>query len=279
MDKRRVFADLHLHSSASDGLLSPSELVEKVRGVGLRAMSLTDHDTTDGLKEAQQSAEKQGIIMISGIELSTVMESKEAHFLGYNFRLENKEFQRELQLFRFSREKRLTAMIGKLNRLGIVISRERICKLAGAGAMGRPHLARAMVEAGYADNVADAFDRYLGRGKPAYVERYRLAPAHAVELIRNSGGMAVMAHPGLADMDEYIPAFIKAGLQGLEAFHPAHTPEQVKRYIDTSERYGLIVTGGSDWHGDTCAYHAADCAWGLDRQRFNVLADYLGRNR
>jgi len=279
MDNTRIFADLHLHSSASDGLLTPSELVGAVHRFGLGAMSLTDHDTTAGLAEARRSAELHGLVMIPGIELSTVMGKMEAHFLGYNFDVSNDDLQRELLLFRSARKKRLSSMIDKLAHMSIVISRERVHELAGSGALGRPHLARALVEAGYAGDVSDAFDNYLGRGRPAYVERYKLTPVRAVELIRKAGGLAVMAHPGLANMDDYIAVLVKAGLQGLEVFHPGHTPEQAEQYLDTAGRYNLVVTGGSDWHGDAGAYGPESDRWGLNRKRFDALAEILGQRR
>lgn len=267
---------MHLHSTASDGLRTPPEVVRDAAGAGLGALALTDHDTTAGVVEARWAATEFGLCLIPGVELSTISADRELHILGYGYDIHNPRLQFELQLFRRSREERLAAMVRKLVRLGLNISYDRVRQLAGDGAMARPHLARAMVEAGYVPTMSMAFDMYIGRGKAAYVERYMLSPRQAVELIRSAGGMAVLAHPGSAGRDEDIPPLVEAGLEGVEVYHPDHDRRQVERYLELAERLQLLVTGGSDSHGDVTLRSTTSGQCGLDRRRFEMLAHRLG---
>ncbi len=242
-------ADLHLHTNASDGQYSPAELVELARQFDI--IAITDHDTTDGIKEAQQAAQQYGApIIIPGIELSAEDAEGDVHILGYYIDIDNADFQAELTRFRNNRYERGKRMLEKLAAMNLPLDWNRVVAIANGGAIGRPHIARAMLEAGYVESVKDAFNRYIGNDGPAYVARTRLSPEESVELIHRAGGAAVLAHPGLLkDYRAMIMRLIQVGLDGVEVNHPSNS-ENVRldlRGIATSSN--LIMTGGSDFHG------------------------------
>ena len=240
-------AELHTHTTASDGQHTPSELVALARGLGLDVLAITDHDTTDGLAPARSAALGAPIIL-PGIELSAE-DGEDVHVLGYAFDPDDAALQTALAEFRARRVRRARAILDKLVALGVPIAWERVEALA-AGSVGRPHIARIMVEAGYVDSVRDAFDRYLGNGAPAYVARQRLSPEEAVQLIHAAGGAAVLAHPGLlADWRGMVERLIPVGLDGVEVFHPKNG-EQVRLDLRVlAAQHDLIITAGSDFHG------------------------------
>ncbi|MBE3559475.1 MAG: PHP domain-containing protein [Ktedonobacteraceae bacterium] len=244
--------DLHTHSNASDGLYAPSELLQQAKAAGLRVLALTDHDTTDGIAEAQRAAHALSIELIAGIEINTYLNEKEVHILGYFIEYEQEEFQNTLQTLRDARERRGERMVEKLNGIGLRITWERVRELAH-GAVGRPHVARALMEAGYVQSVGEAFDKYIGAGRPAYVPRYRLSPADAIRLIASVRGLPVLAHPldypGLDLLRQVLPDLCKAGLVGLEVYYGPYTPEQEQALLVLAGQYQLIPTGGSDFHG------------------------------
>ncbi|NPV28290.1 MAG: PHP domain-containing protein [Firmicutes bacterium] len=247
-------ADLHVHSTASDGTLTPEEIVNQAVQSGLSAISLTDHDTVDGIYSALRTATGKDLELVPGIELNTDWEGIEVHILGYYIEFQAGWFQQALNDLRNAREERAAAMIGKLKKIGISLSPARVKEIAGPAPIGRPHIAQALIEAGYVSSVEEAFQCYLGQGKPAYVARHRLSPFQAIALIRKGGGIPVLAHPGLMDRDELIPEFIKAGLLGIEVYYPRHTPEMIARYVWICQKSGLIMTGGSDSHGPGLDY-------------------------
>ncbi len=241
-------ADLHLHTTASDGQLRPEELIELARKHHLNTIAITDHDTTDGLFEAQQSA-KGSPVVVTGIELSAEENEVDVHMLGYYVQPDDKDFQAALIRFRNDRLSRGQGMVEKLAALGKPIRWERVLELADGGSVGRPHVARALVEAGHVESVNAAFDLYLHHGGPAYVSRKRMSPEEAVALIHAAGGVAVMAHPGLVpDYLAILERLIPAGLDGIEYNHPRN-PATVKENVrGLAIKHGLILTGGSDFH-------------------------------
>ncbi len=264
-------ADLHLHTTASDGQLRPAELIELARKHHLNTIAITDHDTTDGLLEAQRAAEGSPVI-VPGIELSAEENEVDVHMLGYYVPADDKDFQAALVRFRSDRMSRGQGMVEKLAALGKPISWERVLELANGGSVGRPHVARAMVEAGHVESVNAAFDLYLHHGGPAYVARKRMSPEEAVALIHAAGGVAVMAHPGLVpDYLSMLERLVAAGLDGVEYNHPRN-PATVKENVRAvALKHGLIMTGGSDFHRPNDpigAYTAPDDALlGLRKRR------------
>jgi predicted metal-dependent phosphoesterase TrpH len=241
-------ADLHLHTTASDGQLTPGELVAFACGVRLDIIAITDHDTTDGIVEAQAAA-GSSLTVLPGIELSAEENGLDVHMLGYLIDVQDAAFQARLAAFRDDRVSRAHRIVERLAELNVPVEWERVQAIAGAGSIGRPHIARAMIEAGHVATIADAFDRYLRTGGPAYVSRQRLSPEEAVDMIHRAGGVAVIAHPGLVrDYLAIVERLVPAGLDGLEIYHPKNTMNIRDNLRGLAARYDLIVTGGSDFH-------------------------------
>jgi predicted metal-dependent phosphoesterase TrpH len=244
--------DLHTHSTASDGIYTPAELLRQAHSVGLRILALTDHDTTNGLDEASATAQHLGIDFIPGIEINTDVGSDEIHVLGYYLHYQRPEFQQVLQILRDARERRGQRMVELLNEQGIAVAWERVREIA-QGAVGRPHVAKALLEAGAVQSISEAFDKYIGKGRPAYVPRYKLAPVDAIRLIRSANGLPVMAHPidlpGLDELRKWLPELVEAGLVGLETYYGPYTEEKELQLRALADQYHLIPTGGSDFHG------------------------------
>ena len=243
--------DLHLHTLASDGRLSPTELVRLAASQGLRTIAVTDHDTTDGLSEAFEAAKEfPSLRIIPGIELSADVPGDEVHVLGYFINPEDAELQAELQRFRAGRVDRAKTMVEKLAQLGIHVEWARVQHFAGDGAVGRPHIAMALVEAGYCQEPKDAFPEYLGRNGLAYVERVKLTPAEAVGMIRRAGGAAVLAHPAyMNDMEAGIANLSGIGLAGMEVHYAKYRDDTIRQLGRLARQYELIPCGGSDYHG------------------------------
>jgi predicted metal-dependent phosphoesterase TrpH len=244
--------DLHTHSTASDGLYLPAELVRLAHEAGLDLIALTDHDSTEGVAEAQAAGERSGVTVIPGIELNTDLPGGggEAHVLGYYLDWERPDVQAHLTVLREARERRGERMVERLRAQGLEISWGRVRELAH-GSVGRPHIAEALIEKGYATSVDDAFDRYLDHGKPGYVPRFKLSPTDAVRLIRNARGISALAHPaGIPGLEEtLVPDLVVAGLQGLECYYGTYDDATVEHLRGLADTYGLIATGGSDYHG------------------------------
>jgi len=243
--------DLHLHTTASDGRLSPTELIHLLASQGLKQVAISDHDTTEGLAEAFAAAEEfPAMRIIPAIELSTDIPGDEVHMLGYFLRHEDVALQKILQEFRMGRLERGRMMVEKLATLGINIEWERVQEIAGEGSVGRPHIALAMVEKGYCKEPKDAFPEYLGRNGSAYVERSRMTPPEAVEMLIRFGAVPVLAHPAyLNDMETTIAELAEAGIVGLEVHYAQFSPETVQQLAGLADRHGLIPCGGSDYHG------------------------------
>lgn len=242
-------ADLHCHTTMSDGTFTPTELVEEAARRGLAAIAVTDHDSVDGIEEALQAAKGTEVYVVPGVEISTDVSDGEVHILGFCINYKNEGLLGLLESQRESRMRRVEQMLKKLAALGISLNKEDVLEHAGEGAVGRPHIAAAMVRAGYVLTWDEAFAHYIGFHAPAYVSRSKLTPFEAVEAILTAQGVPVLAHPGLADKDEMIPGLVECGLGGIEVFYPHHTQAQQKRYESVADEYGLIATGGSDCHG------------------------------
>ena len=244
--------DLHTHSTASDGIYAPADLLQQAHVIGLRVLALTDHDTTDGLDEASAAAEHLGINFIPGIEINTDVGNDEVHVLGYYLEYQRPEFQRVLQTLRDARVRRGQRMVELLNEQGVAISWERVREIA-QGSVGRPHVAKALQEAGYVQSIPEAFDKYIGKDCPAYVPRYKLAPVDAIRLILSAKGLPVMAHPiglpGLDELRKWLPGLVESGLVGLETYYGPYTEEEELQLRALADQYHLIPTGGTDFHG------------------------------
>lgn len=242
--------DLHAHTTASDGKLTPEELVARAKAVGLRAVGIADHDTFGGVDAAIQAGKELGIEVIPAIELSCEADGHDLHLLGYYMDYHHPELLERLQYFRDIRERRAFLMVQKLNELGYPISWERVLEIAGdAQAIGRPHVAQALLEAGLVSSWQEAFDRLIGDGKPAYVPKAKMTPKEAIELVLAYGGVPVVAHPALNTTPDYVEQMIQWGLRGIEVYHTRHSPEDVEQYRSLAEKHGLLITGGSDFHG------------------------------
>jgi predicted metal-dependent phosphoesterase TrpH len=243
--------DLHIHSTASDGKYSPAALVNKAAKIGLRFISLTDHDSIKGIAPAIKAVKAfPRLTFIPGVEISTDLPEGEAHILGYFIDYNSPVLEKELLRFRDSRLGRGQRMVEKLRGLGITIDWKQVQKIAGDGAIGRPHIAQAMLEKGYIKTFEEAFEKYIGHGGPAYVEREKLTPEEAVALILRAGGLPVLAHPfTVKDPETMVKSLKTVGLVGIEAYYKDNTPEQTAATLKLAEKYGLIATGGTDYHG------------------------------
>lgn len=242
--------DLHTHTTASDGLLSPRELVRLAAERGIRVLAVTDHDSVAGIPEAQHAAREHGILLIPGIELSTAVERGEVHLLGYCIDPHRPALERHLHQLVAARRERAVRLVEQLHSLGFPVSLDELEAVAQGGTITRAHAARLLVAKGYVSSIDEAFDRYLGRNRPAYVPRSYPSPREAVKIVRAAGGVLVLAHPLSADdLEETLAELIPAGLAGLEAWYGEYTLEQQRELAALAERYGLIATGGSDYHG------------------------------
>ena len=247
------FADLQLHSSASDGSDSPSEVVRRAARKGYSAIALTDHDTTEGVPEAAAQAAALGVELIPACELSTLDDSeRQIDILAYGIDIGDEDFQATLNTIRSGRMGRAYLMVQRLNELGYEVSWERVQAIAGGENIGRPHVARAMVEAGVVPKIKDAFTaEFILDGGRCYVQRVKITPAEAIEQIHRAGGVAVAAHPGRTALsDDEVVSLTAAGLDGLEVHYPRHSKVETLRFLELAGRLDLLVTGGSDDHGD-----------------------------
>ncbi|MFC2010237.1 PHP domain-containing protein [Chloroflexota bacterium] len=243
--------DLHIHSCISDGRHSPAEVVRKSAGMGMTLIAITDHDNVDAIVPALEEAENfPGLTVVPGVEISTEMSQGEVHMLGYFIDYTNPELVTALENMRNSRKKRGQEMIDKLVNLGLPIEWERVQEIAGYGSVGRPHIAQALLEKGYITSLKDAFTEYLGWGKPAYASREKVSPAEAVRLILGAQGLPVLAHPLTINDPEALIIQLKGkGLVGLEAYYGEYDSEEIARLASLADKYDLITTGGSDYHG------------------------------
>lgn len=240
--------DLHAHSTASDGAHPPATAVDLAHRAGLSAFALTDHDTLAGIAEARTAAEAVGLRLVPGVELSVHQDRTEVHLLGLHIR-DVDAMQRELEGVRDRRRSRAETMVARLEAIGVHVPFSAVLEAAQGGAIGRPHVARALIAGGHVKDSREAFDRYLAAGRPAYVDKERLEIADGIAMIHRFGGIAVVAHPGPEGRRERIEPLVALGLDGLEVRHPSHHAEDVKRLTALATHFGLVMSGGSDWHG------------------------------
>jgi len=243
------FADLHLHTRFSDGTFSPKELVEHAAQHELAAIALTDHDTVEGCADTARECAAAGIEFIAGTELTAEFQDTEVHLLGYFLDTQNARLLAEITKFQDVRRQRIYEMVARINDIGVPLTVDSVFALANCKSPGRPHVARALLKAGLVKHLDDAFDRYLKKGRVAWVPKARMSALESIELIHQAGGLAVMAHPGLNRTDEIIPGLVAAGLDGIECFHTKHSTAMSERYLALAAEHRLLVTGGSDCHG------------------------------
>ncbi|WP_155475744.1 PHP domain-containing protein [Heliobacterium mobile] len=247
--------DLHTHSTASDGTLTPRELVHRAQREGVTLMALTDHDTTDGVEEAKAAGTEFGVRIIAGVELSVNHNEREMHILGYNLDIDHPELRAGLKELLEHRSERNPKIIQRLRRLGIPITMEEVMQEAGSQVIGRPHFGRLLVKKGVVSSVEEAFERFLASGRPAYVKKERLLPEEGLELIRQAQGVPVLAHPVFlaertyGELKDLLTRLKAAGLMGIEAYYPEHSFEDIQMFVRLARELELQVTGGSDFHG------------------------------
>jgi len=244
------FADLHLHTNFSDGTYTPEELINRVSTTGIESIAITDHDTVDGIPTAIEAANKKDIEVIPAIELSTEYDGLEIHILGYLIDYKKEELIDKLDFLKKNRQERIYKMLSRLKEMDVFIKAEDVFKLAGSGTVGRLHLARILLKEGYANSIYDAFAKYIGERAPAYVCGFHLSPYEAIKLIKDVGGISVLAHPLSMKRDDLIPLFIDYGMRGLEVYYPEHSKATTEYYKGLADKYSLLITGGSDYHGD-----------------------------
>lgn len=249
------YIDLHIHTTASDGVMTPSEVVRYAKRKGLQAIAITDHDTINGVSEGLEEGSRIGFEVIPAIELSIEYVLGSMHLLGYFIEIDHPFLNEKLRELQKARAERNPRMIEKLNRLGIPITYEDVLKVSGGGQVGRPHFAQVLVEKRYVGSYQEAFELYLKKGAPAYVDKFRLTSREAIHIINEAHGVAVLGHPntlglnGPMGLEKIIIQLMKEGLKGLEVYYPEHSPSEIAQYKTLAERFGLVITGGTDYHG------------------------------
>ncbi len=243
------YADLHVHTDRSDGSYSPQKVVELARAGGLSAVAITDHDSIEGVAAAISKGRQEGVEVIPGIELSALVEGEDIHVLGYFIDINADWFSKQLAFLRQMRKERAEKIVEKLNGLGVGISFEEVLSFAGKGAVGRLHVARTLFTKGYIRSIPEAFWRYIGKDKPAYVAKYKMSVREAVEIIHRLGGVAVLAHPHVVKQKDIVSRLVAEGIDGVEVYHSEHARAVEKRLLKIAKKYQLLVAGGSDCHG------------------------------
>ncbi len=243
------FVDMHMHTTCSDGALSPKDLVKKAKQVGLAAVSITDHDNFAAIAEAKPLAEELGVELIAGVEVSTAHEERDVHILGYFIKTENSPLSDYLAYCRKQRLARTERMVDRLNQQGVKIRVEHVLEKASGGSVGRPHIAAVLQENGYVNNYNEAFLKYIGTNCPAYEKSIETKPAEVISLINEAGGLSFLAHPGRQVPDDTLRHLIDSGLDGLEIVHPSHDAHRQEYYRSIANEYFLLMSGGSDYHG------------------------------
>ena len=252
--------DLHIHSTASDGSFTPAEILDHAQKLNLAAIAITDHDSIDGSREALRIGIPPSFKFLTGVEISAAHPpfftgSGSFHILGYDIHLDHLALNQALSKLQDARKNRNPAILKLLNKLGFQISLEEVNQEVGEGQLGRPHIAYAMVKKGFVASINEAFDKYLGNDGPAYVDKYRIECEQAIALIRAAGGVPVLAHPALLNiendqkLDALLQNLMKTGLAGLEVYYPGHSSQKIQQYTELARKYGLLMTGGTDFHG------------------------------
>lgn len=249
------YVDLHLHTTASDGVLSPSEIVRYAKAKGLQAIAITDHDTIEGLEEGISEGERTGFEVIPGIEISAEHSPGSMHILGFFLDIHHPLLNERLEYLQKARAERNPKIVEKLNRLGIDITFDEILRVSGGGQVGRPHFANVLLQKKHVRSFQEAFDRFLKKDASAYVDKFRFTSKEAIHFINEAKGIAVLAHPntlgmvGYSELEKLILRLAEEGLKGIEAYYPEHSSTEATRYKTLAERHGLLVTGGTDYHG------------------------------
>jgi 3',5'-nucleoside bisphosphate phosphatase len=244
-----VFTDLHLHTTFSDGTYSPEHLAAEARRFGFVAVALTDHDTVEGCTRMQEACRTASIEFIPATELTCEVGGIELHMLGYFLDVENPRLLNQMTRFQASRHERIREIVARLRKLQVPLEEEDVFALANCKSPGRPHVARALIQRKVCASLDEAFERFLKKNRPGWVPKEKISAEEALELIHEAGGLAVVAHPGLARTEEALPALIEAGIDGIECFHTKHSPSASEYYVGVAEQHNLAVTGGSDCHG------------------------------
>jgi predicted metal-dependent phosphoesterase TrpH len=247
--------DLHMHSTASDGSLQPEQVVAAAKNIGLAVIALTDHDTLDGIPEATRAAARVGMRVVPGVELSAHDGSREIHLLALHISNPG-PLELRLAKFRQAREARAQLIVDRLNKVGAPVTFDSVMTEAAGGAVGRPHIARAMIKAGHVKDSREAFDRYLGAGKAGFVDKERLEVREAIEITHAAGAIAIWAHPGSDGRRDKLEPLVAMGLDGVEVKHPSHTTDDIQRLGALADFLGLLYSGGSDWHGVPNGYRS-----------------------
>jgi len=276
----KIEYDLHIHTTASDGMLTPLQVVDQAVKRKLTGIAITDHDTIEGLPAAisYNQTRGYGLDIIPGIELNTEYNEAEVHILGYYIDYTQTALLQYLEHLKAARYHRAEKMVQRLRKMGFMLEFQRVQQIAGSDLIARPHIARALIEKGYVFSVKEAFDKYISKGRPAYVPRYKFKPEKAIELIRQAGGVSVLAHPGLLQSDVLVEKVIHMGIEGIEAYYPEHSSRETRKYLDMAAYRGLLVTGGSDFHGDKIKMKSAaigDC--GINTERIQKIYSYKNR--
>jgi predicted metal-dependent phosphoesterase TrpH len=272
--------DLHLHTTASDGLCEPAALVDLAWRAGIRTMSVTDHDTVAAHREVESAATAAGIAFVPGIEITAVHEGRDVHVLGYFIDRHDVALNTFLEKQRADRVRRVAAIVDRLSDMGKPLNRSELVAARARGrSLGRPLIARALVKAGHVADTRQAFDQLIGEGRPAFIPRTGPSPADVIGMIALAGGVSSLAHPGLLRRDDLIPAMIEAGLTAIEAFHSEHDAAATEHYLTLAARHGILVSGGSDYHGERERRRAAFGMVGLPADRFASLKAKAEANR
>jgi len=243
------YADLHVHTSESDGTFTPKQLVKESLARNLSAIAIVDHDTVGAISEAMEAAQGVDLEIIPGIELTAQYENQEIHILGYFIDCQNKALLEKLELVQLNRIQRVHKIVNNLEGEGVKLNAQTVFDISGKGTVGRMHIARALLKEGWVTTTAEAFRKYIGDKSPAYVLGFSLSPLEAINLIKGAGGVAVLAHPYILHNDELITELAGYGLQGIEVYYPEHSQSMVNFYLDLAKKLNLLVTGGSDFHG------------------------------
>ncbi len=270
--------DLHIHTTASDGVRTPQEIIDMAVKIGLKGIAISDHDTVAGLGQARQYLDttSYSLDFIPAIELNTDAGEDEVHILGYFIDPESVALNQRLLEIRNSRYHRAEQMVGRLQELGLKITFEHVQALAQGELIARPHIARALMNNQYCTSIPEAFAKYIGRGSPGYVPRYKFLPQEAIELIKNAGGIAVLAHPGLIQHKDKVTEIINSGIEGLEVFYPEHSPEQIDELMELARHHRLLITGGSDYHGPASSESRTNMgSAGVSKDLVNQMYAYL----
>lgn len=282
--------DLHIHSTASDGSFTPAEILEHAQQLNLAAIAITDHDSIDGSRKALQSGIPPSLNFLTGVEISAAHPpffhgSGSFHILGYSINLDNRELNQALSKLQDARKNRNPAILKLLNKLGFQISLEDVNQEVEEGQLGRPHIAYAMVKKGLVASIDEAFDKYLGTNGPAYVDKYRIECEQAINIIRAAGGFPVLAHPALLNiendqqLDSLVKNLMKIGLAGIEVYYPEHSPQQIGQYTELAGKYGLLMTGGTDFHGTIMPEIKMGSGTGDLFVPYNLYEDLINENK